>query len=146
MWLKTPSSIRLCKPRLHIHFLQRLQGILLIHFCYTFVTYLGFPSGSSLAVPHTIRDVDPDDPFASDPKAPPSSLKDPPRPQPIGETPFVSKSVTVPGSCDNLWNPSEQCIRDIEAHNNDAEAYASDFKFEDGSCNNGQKLALEIAV
>ncbi|KAF3810368.1 hypothetical protein GCG54_00000413 [Colletotrichum gloeosporioides] len=102
--------------------------------------------GLSLAVPHMPRDVDPENPSASDPKTPPSSLKDPPRPQSVGQNPFAGKSVTVPGSCGNLWNPSETCLRDLEAQNENVGTYAGDLKFEDNSCDDGQKLALEIAA
>ena len=77
------------------------------------ISFLGFLMGTSLAVPHIPRDVDPDNPSASDPKTPPSSIKHPPRPQSISENPFAGNSATVPDSCDNLWNPSEQCLRDL---------------------------------
>lgn len=112
----------------------------------TSLSLLAWLAGTSLAVPHRPRDVDPESPSTSDPKTPPSSLKDPPRPQSIAQNPFVGKSVTVPGSCGNLWNPSETCLRELEAQNNDVGAYAGDLKFEDNSCDDGQKLALEIAA
>ncbi|KEZ44680.1 hypothetical protein SAPIO_CDS2756 [Scedosporium apiospermum] len=74
------------------------------------------------------KDVDPDNPSASDPKPPPSSIKHPPRPQSISENPFAGNSATA-------------------RQNNDVEAYAGDLIFEkDSLCNDGQKRSLEIAA
>ena len=111
---------------------------------------LGLLAGTSVAIPHNQprQDVNPDDPSASDPQTPPTDIKDPPRPQSISDNPFVSGFDTVPDSCTNLWDPTEQCLKDLETqNNNDVGTYSGDLKFEKGhGCTDEEKLKLEIAA
>ena len=63
-------------------------------------------------VPHTPRaGFDPDDPTASDPKTPPSSLDLPHLPLP--ENPFAGGFAEVPAPCTDFHRPSEGWLTDL---------------------------------
>jgi hypothetical protein len=91
------------------------------------------------------RDIDTDNPSDSDPENPPSTLN---RPVVNLDNPFAGKSITVPDSCNDLQRPSDQCLRDIKAGKDEANAQSGGgLTFEkDSQCSDDQKGILETAA
>lgn len=95
--------------------------------------------------PHSLRqDIDPDNPSASDPKTPPSSLKAPLRPF---DNPFAKGLTAVPESCTDFQNPSDECLQALVSQDGNVIAFSGgELKFDDKSCNIDQERKLETAA
>jgi hypothetical protein len=91
-----------------------------------------------------IRDVDPDDPEASNPTTPPKSLNRPARP----DNPFAAGFNTAPSSCSDFLRPSEQCLKDLQAQPGGVTAFSGgELKWDsDHQCNNEQQGVFTTAA
>lgn len=93
------------------------------------------------ATPHSHHtrqdDADVDNPEASDPETPPSSLGELWRPD--GGDPFDGADIPeTPDSCTDFWRPSEDCVRDLMKQSDSDDAFVSfgggKLKFDKGGC------------
>jgi hypothetical protein len=114
----------------------------------TSLSLLALAAGTSLAgvTRRSVRrDINTDDPSASDPESPPSTLN---RPVVNLDNPFAGNSLTVPDSCNDLQRPSDQCLRDLKAGKDEANAQSGGgLTFEkDSQCSDDQKSILETAA
>jgi hypothetical protein len=114
-----------------------------MHILYPFSVLLSFGFLASGAV---IRDLG-DDPEAANPKTPPQSLGRPPS---LGENIYKRGFPIAPDSCTNLFKPSEQCIRDMQAQPSTAGLHAfsgGELKLDNNhGCSDRQIGQLETAA
>lgn len=72
---------------------------------------ISFVSCAVASPHHVVARQDPNDPEASNPKTPPTTLTEPPR----GDDPFTVPLPTAPASCTDFSKPSDQCLNDMVA-------------------------------
>ncbi|KAF4304349.1 hypothetical protein GTA08_BOTSDO08340 [Botryosphaeria dothidea] len=108
---------------------------------------LSIGAGLVVGVPHVRRDpaddVDPEDPSKSNPKTAPTSFPSLPK----ADNPFPNGIKKVPDECTNFQKVSEDCHNALDGVSTESvSAYGGGLLFQDGSCNDDQKAALETAA